>query len=396
MFRKTCEMVSPGHPDKFCDMIADAVVIDAMQHDPKSHVAIEVMATAGNIIVSGEVSSTHSIDYIALVNSIIEEVGYRPVDLGVNSLDDLNIMINVHEQSPNIAAKVNQEKTGAGDQGIIYGHASDESIYLLDLPCAIANDIMGYLWNIYKKGTFVHLRPDMKCQVTCVYDDNGYPKEVDTIVLSVQHDAIWETMAEDITNELFGFLGNTATWREYLTENTRLVMNKPGDFVLGGPAADTGVTGRKLACDTYGGLCCHGGGALSGKDPTKVDRTAAYYSRYIAKALVASGAMSSCTVSVAYVIGESQPISVDVAGSVVPGYEPVIEAILDTADFSVQAMIDKMYDMENFMVPSMFSHFYLPPTMAAWEDIDWAIDLADQIIPPVEETETETGEGDNG
>ena len=389
MFRKTCEMVSPGHPDKFCDAIADAVVIDVMQNDFDAHVAIEVMATAGAIIVSGEVLSDYTPDYEALVWETIKKIGYTEADLGVESMDNLNISVYVHEQSPDIARKVNQKETGAGDQGIVYGYASNESVYLLDLPCAIANDIIGLMWTAYKDNTFEHLRPDMKCQVTVAYDDDHLPKEVETIVLSVQHTPGWDNMGEDLSNFIFGVFGQNATWNHYLTENTLLVTNAPGDFVLGGPAADTGVTGRKLACDTYGGTAHHGGGALSGKDPTKVDRTAAYYARWAAKSLVASGAMENCEISAAYVIGSPTPISVDVSGTINEGYQEVAEAIIKQFDFSVSHMMDSMFSPDGFIMPSVFSHFYLPPDIAPWENVDWVEATVRALKPELfEEEET--------
>ena len=312
----TTESVTEGHPDKLCDLIADSVLDACLDHDMFSHVACEVMATKGNIIVAGEITSNYEPHIPSIVRSVLQKVGYDPARYAVQCF--------IHKQSPDIAAGVDCSlelrrgrtdgnpvlEMGAGDQGIMVGYACNETPQMLPLPVVLARRLTNRLTMVRKSGAVAGLRPDGKAQVTVEYDEDGKPLRLDTIVLSAQHNP------EKPMDELFWQLTDSVLEPALLPllpdKSTKILINPTGQFVLGGPEADTGLTGRKLMVDSYGVFAPHGGGAFSGKDPTKVDRSGAYMARYIAKNLVAAGLCEKCQVTLAYAIGVAEPVMVEV------------------------------------------------------------------------------------
>ena len=298
----TAESVTEGHPDKLCDTIADAVVDACLEHDPAAHVACEVMATAGKIIAAGEITAARLPDIPAVICRAVREAGYGG--------SDYEVEVITHEQSPDIAGAVNNgAETGAGDQGIVYGYACDETPELLPLPVVLAHKLTRLLTQARKLHTIPSLKPDGKAQVSVEYQF-GVPKRVSAVVVSCQHEDGVE-LAE-LRHAVMRHIIQPAFQSFPLDAETEILINPSGRFVEGGFEADTGLTGRKLMVDTYGGLAPHGGGALSGKDGTKVDRSGAYMARYIAKNIVAAGLAERCTVSLAYAIGKVKPVMVEV------------------------------------------------------------------------------------
>ena len=298
----TAESVTEGHPDKLCDTIADAVVDACLEHDPTAHVACEVMATAGKIIAAGEITAAWLPDIPAVICRTVREAGYGG--------SDYEVEVITHEQSPDIAGAVNSgAETGAGDQGIVYGYACDETPELLPLPVVLAHKLTRLLTQARKLHTIPSLKPDGKAQVSVEYQF-GVPKRVSAVVVSCQHEDGVE-LAE-LRHAVMRHIIQPAFQDFPLDAETEILINPSGRFVEGGFEADTGLTGRKLMVDTYGGLAPHGGGALSGKDGTKVDRSGAYMARYVAKNVVAAGIAKECTVSLAYAIGKAQPVMVEV------------------------------------------------------------------------------------
>ena len=298
----TAESVTEGHPDKLCDTIADAVVDACLEHDPAARVACEVMATAGKIIAAGEITAAQLPDIPAIICRTVQEAGYGG--------SGYEVEVITHEQSPDIAGAVRSKlRTGAGDQGIVYGYACDETPACLPLPVVLANRLTRILTHVRVLGIVPGLRPDGKSQVSVEYE-HGRPKRVAAVVLSCQHEANADLDA--LRRDLLQYVIHPALRVLPPDDQTELLINPSGRFVEGGFEADTGLTGRKLMVDTYGGLAPHGGGALSGKDGTKVDRSGAYMARYIAKNIVAAGLAKRCTVSLAYAIGKAQPVMVDV------------------------------------------------------------------------------------
>ena len=296
----TAESVTEGHPDKLCDTIADAVVDACLEHDPTAHVACEVMATAGKIIAAGEITAARLPDIPAVICRTVREAGYGG--------SDYEVEVITHEQSPDIAGAVNNgAETGAGDQGIVYGYACDETPELLPLPVVLAHKLTRLLTQARKLHTIPSLKPDGKAQVSVEYED-GTPKRISAVVVSAQHsaevgiDALRDAILEQV---IFPVLPP-----ELLDEYTEYFINPTGRFVVGGPAGDSGLTGRKIIADTYGGMARHGGGAFSGKDPSKVDRTGAYMARYLAKNIVAAELADRCEIELAYAIGLADPVSV--------------------------------------------------------------------------------------
>ena len=298
----TAESVTEGHPDKLCDTIADAVLDACLLHDPSAHVACEVMATAGKLIVAGEITATELPDIPAIACSTTCKAGYPSLDYEVEVI--------TRDQSPDIAGAVSQEdQLGAGDQGIMYGHACSETEELLPLPVVLANRLTCLLSHVRRTGRIQGLGPDGKAQVSVEYVF-GQPSRITSVVVSCQHDSDkdMEMLRREIQTEVI----QPALWELPPDEGTEILINPSGRFVLGGFEADTGLTGRKLMVDTYGGLAPHGGGALSGKDGSKVDRSGTYMARYIAKNIVAAGLAEKCTVSLAYAIGKADPVAVDI------------------------------------------------------------------------------------
>ncbi|MDY4678746.1 MAG: methionine adenosyltransferase, partial [Bifidobacterium tsurumiense] len=323
----SAESVTEGHPDKVCDQISDAILDDLLRQDPSSHVAVETCATTGQFMVFGEVSSEGYSDIQHIVRSVVRNIGYTSSEVGLDA-ESCGVLVALTEQSPEIdqgvsrlksdGAQVTQEERyeaqGAGDQGVMFGYACDETEVLMPLPIHMAHRLAYRLAQVRKNGTVPHLRPDGKTQVTIEYDEDNHPLRVDTVLISTQHDPqvdmqwLREQLVEHvITPVLDQLCGNAVKHDDY-----RVLVNPTGSFVLGGPAADAGLTGRKIIVDTYGGAAHHGGGAFSGKDPSKVDRSAAYAARWVAKNIVAAGLAHCVEVQVAYAIGVADPVSVNV------------------------------------------------------------------------------------
>ena len=300
----TSESVTEGHPDKICDQISDAVLDAILEKDPKARVACETAVTTGLVLVMGEITTTAKIEVQDLVRETIREIGYDRAKFGFDC-DTCAVISSIHQQSPDIAMGVDAE--GAGDQGMMFGYACDETKELMPLPISLSHALAKTLTNARKSGVLPYLRPDGKTQVTVEYED-GLPKRIDTIVVSSQHSA--EVDQETIKKDIIKHVIRATIDEKLMDKNTKIFVNPTGRFVVGGPQGDSGLTGRKIIVDTYGGYSRHGGGAFSGKDPTKVDRSASYAARYLAKNVVAAGLAKKCEVQISYAIGVAQPTSV--------------------------------------------------------------------------------------
>jgi S-adenosylmethionine synthetase len=304
----TSESVTEGHPDKVCDQISDAILDEFLRHDPDSRVAVESMATSGVVYIAGEVTSKGKADVQKIVRETIRTIGYDNPDYGFDC-ESCSILASIHEQSPDISmgvsATTNKEQ-GAGDQGLMFGFATNETPGLMPLPITMAHQLSMRLAELRKKKEISWIRPDGKSQVSVVYED-GMPKRIDTVVVSTQHspDISMSQLREEVINNVIKPVCNS-----WIDGHTKFIVNPTGRFVIGGPPGDTGLTGRKIIADTYGGMGRHGGGAFSGKDPSKVDRSACYMARYIAKNVVAASLADKCEVQIAYAIGLAEPISI--------------------------------------------------------------------------------------
>ncbi|MBN2065938.1 MAG: methionine adenosyltransferase [Candidatus Thermoplasmatota archaeon] len=307
------ESVTEGHPDKMCDLISDAILDEALRQDPSSRVAIETGTKNGGVMVFGEMTTNAYIDIPRVVRDTIKNIGYTKSEYGIE-WETCSVWVQITEQSPDISQGVSKGKglhrgQGAGDQGMMYGYACNETKEFMPLPIALAHELAMKLSETRKKGEIAYLRPDGKSQVSIEYNEQGKPVRADTIVVSTQHDGAiaHERIKKDVVEKII-----TPICKEWIDKDTRFLVNPTGAFVRGGPYADAGLTGRKIIVDTYGGIGRHGGGAFSGKDPTKVDRSAAYATRYIAKNIVAAGLAEKCEIQFAYAIGVAEPVSINI------------------------------------------------------------------------------------
>lgn len=372
----TSESVTEGHPDKVCDQIADAILDDIFSEDASARTAIEVCATTGMVMVFGEVTTEHYADIPTIVRDVLKDIGYNDSALGFD-YKTCAVLSSIQEQSPDIAQGVDQasdsdgdvyDLRGAGDQGMMFGYACDETEELMPLPIVLAHKLTARLTEVRKSGELDWLRPDGKAQVTVEYED-GVPTRVDTVVVSCQHSE--EVEKEEIESEIIDKVITRAIPDEYIDDDTKFYINPTGRFVIGGPAGDSGLTGRKIIVDTYGGFCPHGGGAFSGKDPTKVDRSACYMARYVCKNLVASGICRKAELQVAYAIGMAHPVSiyVNTFGTGVVGDEVIAKVVEEVFDFRPLAIINNLrLDRPVYRATSNYGHFGRKGF--SWEETD--------------------------
>ncbi|UOQ46088.1 methionine adenosyltransferase [Halobacillus salinarum] len=385
----TSESVTEGHPDKICDQISDAILDEILKNDPNARVACETTVTTGLVLVSGEISTNTYVDIPAIVRQTIKDIGYTRAKYGFDA-DTCAVLTAIDEQSPDIAGGVDVayearegqmsdeeiESIGAGDQGLMFGYANNETKELMPLPISLAHKLSKRLADVRNDGTLAYLRPDGKTQVTIEYDDNDQPVRVDTIVISTQHAE--EVTLEQIKKDLKKFVIEPVVPTEFIDKETKYFINPTGRFVIGGPQGDAGLTGRKIIVDTYGGYARHGGGAFSGKDATKVDRSAAYAARYVAKNIVAAGLAESCEVQLAYAIGVAQPVSISINtnGTGKVSEEKLVKAVRDLFDLRPAGII-KMLDLRRpiYRQTAAYGHFGRTDVEFPWEKTDKAMEL---------------------
>jgi len=367
------ESVTEGHPDKLCDQVSDAILDELLKQDPKSRVAVETATTAGLVVVMGEITTRGYVEFQQVVRDVIRDIGYVKPEY-LFDYRTCGVLSSIHEQSPDIAQGVNstaEKEQGAGDQGIMFGYASRETPQLMPMPIMLAHQLARKLAEVRKNGTLPYLRPDGKTQVTLEYEGHA-PKRLHTVVVAAQHDEnvtldkirrdVLETVIKPVCGDLFD-------------SNTIVHINGTGKFVLGGPAADTGVTGRKIIVDTYGGRGHHGGGCFSGKDPSKVDRSGAYMARYVAKNIVAAGLADQCEVQISYVIGVAKPLSVfvDTRGTAKVPVEKIEKLVFDHFSFKPADMIKKLDLLRPiYRKTAVYGHFGREEPEFTWEKTDMA------------------------
>ncbi len=362
----TSESVTEGHPDKICDQISDAILDAILAQDPKARVAVETLVTTGLVVVAGEVTTTAYVEIQDLVRDVVKEIGYDRGKYGFDA-ENVAVLTSIHSQSPDIALGV--DNNGAGDQGLMFGYATDETEELMPLPIVLAHRLTKRLSDVRKSGELSYLRPDGKSQVTVEYDEAGKAVRVHTIVISTQHseEIDQETLRADILAKVI----KPSIPEALLDAKTIYHINPTGNFVVGGPKGDAGLTGRKIIVDTYGGWGRHGGGAFSGKDASKVDRSAAYAARYVAKHVVASGAAKECEIQLSYAIGVAQPLSINVNTNQTStvSEEQIIQAVRATFDLSPQGIIKQLeLTKPQFRATAAYGHFGRPEFR--WEQLD--------------------------
>ncbi|HEX7928381.1 MAG TPA: methionine adenosyltransferase [bacterium] len=375
----TSESVTEGHPDKMCDQISDAVLDGFLTQDPKSRVACEVLTTTGLVVVAGEITSKGNIDFQQTVRKVVSDIGYNSQALGFDAAT-CGVLVTVGKQSPDIAQGVNADtaqfgEQGAGDQGLMFGYACDETDGLMPIPIYLAHRLTERLAAVRRSGEIGYLGPDGKSQVSVRYVD-GKPVSVDTVVISSQHleSADYKTLQKDIIEKVV----RPVIPAKYLSDKTRYLINPTGRFVVGGPCGDAGLTGRKIIVDTYGGMGRHGGGAFSGKDPSKVDRSAAYMARYVAKNVVASGLAKRCEVQIAYAIGFPDPVSVNVntfGTATVPEarISAVVREVFELKPAGIIRSLDLLRPI--YRKTAAYGHFGRELPEFTWEKKDKADDL---------------------
>lgn len=385
----TSESVTEGHPDKICDQISDAVLDALLTQDPMSRVACETAITTGLVLVMGEVTTQGYVDIQKIVRDTIREIGYDSSEKGFDA-NTCGVIVALDEQSPDIAMGVNKaleakenqmsdsdiEAIGAGDQGMMFGFASNETEEYLPYPIALAHKLTRKLSEVRKNGTLPYLRPDGKSQVTVEYDENGKPVHINAVIISTQHAA--EITQEQIHEDIKKHVIDAVVPADLVNENTKFFINPTGRFVIGGPNGDSGLTGRKIIVDTYGGYARHGGGAFSGKDCTKVDRSAAYAARYVAKNIVAAGLADKCEIQLSYAIGVAHPTSimVDTFGTGKLKDNELVSIIRDNFDLRPAGII-KMLDLRRpiYKQTAAYGHFGRTDLTLPWENLDKAEDL---------------------
>ena len=385
----TSESVTEGHPDKMCDAISDAILDALMEQDPMSRVACETCATTGLVMVMSEITTKAYVDIQKIVRETVREIGYDRAKYGFDC-DTCGVIAAIDEQSADIAMGVNKalearensmtedelDAIGAGDQGMMFGFASNETEEYMPYPIALAHKLARQLTKVRKDKTLSYLRPDGKTQVTVEYDENGKPYRLDAVVLSTQHDE--SVTQEQIHKDIEKYVFNEVLPKEMVDENTKFFINPTGRFVIGGPHGDSGLTGRKIIVDTYGGYARHGGGAFSGKDCTKVDRSAAYAARYVAKNIVAAGLADKCEIQLSYAIGVAHPtsIEVDTFGTGKVSDERLVEIIRENFDLRPAGII-KMLDLRRpiYKQTAAYGHFGRTDVDLPWEKLDKVDDL---------------------
>lgn len=380
----TSESVTEGHPDKLADQISDAVLDAVLENDPNGRVACEVLLTSGLAVIAGEITTSSYVDIQQTVRDVIKGVGYDNEDVGFDG-NTCGVMISIDEQSPEIGASVSEsleirsgskdsyEKLGAGDQGLMFGYACDETPDLMPTPIWLAHKIAKQLSEVRKSGELSYLRPDGKTQVSVNYED-GNAISIPTILVSTQHDDGLEM--DKLTSDIIDRVIRPVVPSQFNLDETRFLINPSGSFVVGGPHADTGLTGRKIIVDTYGGMARHGGGAFSGKDATKVDRSGAYAARAMAKAIVGAGLASKCEIQVAYAIGVAEPVSIciEAFGTNNVDLDQLISAVRNIFDLRPGAIIDNL-DLRKprFRKTSTYGHFGRSEAEFTWEHVDKSI-----------------------
>ena len=370
----TSESVSEGHPDKLCDQISDAILDECLRQDKYSRVACECFVTTNLLVIGGEITTNAKVDYEAVARDVMRRIGYTAEDLGIDA-DTCEIKVVMDTQSSDIALGTNVEVGGAGDQGMMFGYATNETETYMPLPISMAHELVRYASELRHNGTFKYARPDMKSQVTIDYTDENNPK-VDTILMSIQHDPDFNE--EEFKTFIKEKIMKEVVRKHHMNEDYKVFINPTGRFVIGGPHGDTGLTGRKIIVDTYGGMARHGGGAFSGKDPSKVDRSAAYITRYIAKNIVAAGLCDRIEIQLSYAIGVKDPTSVhvDTYGTGKVADEVILDAIKKEFDLTPQGIINTLDLLNPIYGPTAaYGHFGRTDVEFPWEKLNKVEDL---------------------